>query len=270
MALTGLGITYVHPEHGEREVQLSDYTRSKLELVYASDQLRAALRKKGGLRAQGHGDALKWLRGMSRGGWVLGCSGFATVMPNDTYQLDRVILAEIYSYLKQINALPAFTSDGGTGAGALQANADVADRLGVPTLGCTPMSALPKQAVGARRRTIIGGATYEDREAIVGRLADLLLCIDGKDGTLREAEAAAAQGSIVMFVALRTYDGMPTYTRVNMPQLRLAASQKRIVVWSPESSEDLITAFARALRMREVKGSTLRERLPKIEEAIFA
>jgi hypothetical protein len=219
----GLGVTYLHPEHGVREVKLSAHTRSILEVAYAQEPLRAALHQRGGITAQPIQDMVAWLR-QRRNGWVLGCSGFASVMANDNYGSDRAVLARLYEYMKHNNVLPVFTSDGGTGTGALQANAEIADQFDVPTLGCTPISALAKDHIGPRRRTIIGGANYEGREKLVGALPDILLCIDGKDGTLREAEEAAGQGSIVALVSLRSYQGGPIDTHMKMPNLRRAVA----------------------------------------------
>ncbi|HYG84419.1 MAG TPA: hypothetical protein VD907_06110 [Verrucomicrobiae bacterium] len=269
MTTIGLGVHYTHPEHGIREVALSQHTQKTLQMAYAPEPLLKPLRRHR-VNARPLREAVTWLQQQMTKGWILGCSGFATAMSSDDYSIDRAVLRQLYAYLKHKNALPILTTDGGTGVGALQANADIASQFRVPTLGCTPISALAKDHVGPRQRTIIGGANYKERERLVGALPDILLCLDGKDGTLREAEMAASCGSIVVLVSLRSYEGGPIDTHLRMKHLRRAVMQGRVVTCRLRRGEDVVEAFEVALKLREWIGSTGSDRLRKIEECILS
>jgi hypothetical protein len=52
---------------------------------------------------------------------------------------------------------------------------------------------------------IVHGDTYQDREELVGVMPDVLTCVGGGDGTMREAQAAARHGSVILILSLRNY-----------------------------------------------------------------
>jgi hypothetical protein len=48
--------------------------------------------------------------------------------------------------------------------------------------------------------------TYEGREQLVSATPDVLVCVGGGDGTLRECKGALGHGSVVILLAVCSYD----------------------------------------------------------------
>ncbi len=203
------GLTYTHPVKGERLITIDREVLAAQGVLYASDlALQAALRGHG-IAAESPEAAVEFLESQLQGdqeAWAF--SGFATGgFDPDTrkpysYQSEADGLLALYEHLVEIGQLPKMTFDGGVNEGFLPLQALVARSLRIPTTGFIPKQGLG--SVGIRDHMIIGGETYQDREALVAT-ADRLVCAGGVGGTIRECVKAVRKGVPVLIMGNKEY-----------------------------------------------------------------
>jgi predicted Rossmann-fold nucleotide-binding protein len=173
---------------------------------------------------------------------VWGFSGYAT--PGFDYSVESRGMTLLYNRLAEMDHQPALSIDGGVSAGVLGLNAIIAKEHRVATLGCIPFKGLT--SISARDHMVVWGATYQEREVLVGTLPDVLVCVGGGDGTRRECQAALRQGSVVMLLALRDYGpaSLPE-THQNFSEMRSAAHDGRLIVC--RSEQDIAASVEAAI-----------------------
>lgn len=229
--------TYLHPRDGVRPVEADPRVLRAIGHTYTnSKELRRAIMVVGGetnkpvplltsLEATYRGPRLVW-----------SVSGFASIGHPCLAQAN--LLEALYRYLAIGYNRPALVCDGAAGAGVLGINGVLAAQHGIPTLGVTPLQGMSTMA--PRKHMLVYGDTYQDREIIIGLLADILVVCGGGDGTLREAIATLLSGGYVLALgepdeSIAAWRGVPEIDKA------LNDKDKRMFI-CPSISE--IAAFA--------------------------
>lgn len=245
-----LNATYLHPTKGERNVLLDEAAVtafSDVTAVFGPAFLASELSERIQQLVDGYADAYKLITDAFRG-WVIGVSGFAT--HGFDYSQEAAVLGQLYAWLATKNALPKLAIDGGVTSGAPQENANAATAHGVRTLGCVPFSALQDGDIGKRHAQIIWGATYAQREELVGTIPDLLVCCNGAIGTQREAEWAAQQGSTILLISTKESGLCDTYQASQV--LRRAKAEQRLYTWELQGNVPLETVLSPAFQRTKI------------------
>lgn len=220
------GVYFQHPEKGRQNVHIDERVLPVVSRMYTNDDtLRRAIRAYGAsVGTLSSANTLIQQRFTS--GLVWGFAGFATA--GRPYSVEARGMREIYRTLGPARK-PALVIDGGVSAGVLGLSGVLAVEFGVDTLGVIPVEGLG--SIGPRNRLLVWGNTYRDREKVVGTLPDILCCVGGADGTLRECLTAVEQGSIVVLLALQDYgsSSLPGSYKKH-EKLRLAAKNDTLFV----------------------------------------
>lgn len=191
------GLTFPHPEGEERQLAVDPRVLAEIGKFFTRDsELRRALRQAGGQTdtLQSGMQKLQMFFGRSRLIW--GVSGFASVGFSCHIHVDR--LEWLYRYLATEACRPSIVCDGGVGAGVLGASAVLAQRYNLPTLGVIPLQGLASMA--PRSFMLQYGASYEERQVIVGLLPDILAIAGGGNGALDEGLTTLKYGGCVLLL----------------------------------------------------------------------
>lgn len=158
---------------------------------------------------------------------VWGVSGYAEADHN--YTSEVAALKSLYTTLQAFDDSPSLVIDGGGSVGVLGASALCAAQRNIPTLGYTPLKGLA--SVGMRTHTVVRMDTFRQREILVGTTPDVLVCVGGGEGTLRELERTALGGSAALILVPQRYPGKDALwkTYKQSAKLRSACSAGRIV-----------------------------------------
>ncbi len=194
--------TYRHPRKGILPVEVDDRVLPAIGTVHADSFIANALRERGATVNIGGGEALE--RRHARGDtFAMGVSGYT--LPGKNYAVEIQGLQKLYEYLIQSGRKPDLVVDGGVRTGALGANAALADKYGIRTLGYIPLQGL--SSMSPRDDMVVRGITYEDREEYVGGFPHkLLVAAGGGEGSRRESQRALKTGSAVLLLALKDYN----------------------------------------------------------------
>lgn len=98
----------------------------------------------------------------------------------------------------------------------------------IPTLGVSPLQGLRKMA--PRTHMLIYGDTYVDRQIIVGVLSDVLICVEGGDGTKQECLTALRHGAHVVLLAFSQDPRLLGGSWRTEPEMLAAEADGRLVV----------------------------------------
>lgn len=217
-------LTFRHPTDGRQPVMVDDVIL-RAGLIYAPQSVRSALQRistpsKPLTTAADLIDKL-----FKEIGLIWGISGFAS--KGFDYGIEARGIAELYAYLREKQ--PGLIVDGAVAQGVLGLNGVLAAMQNVPTLGCIPLQGLT--SLGERTHTLVWGDTYQDREVLVGSIPDILVCVGGGPGTMRECEHALNHGSIVLLLTLKPHEP-GTFPRLyhTKPVIRDAIVDGRFVV----------------------------------------
>jgi len=106
---------------------------------------------------------------------------------------------------------------------------------------------------------IIWGDTYRDRETLIGTIPDVLTCIDGGEGTIRECQTALRLGSSILLLALKDTPvpgSLPTIYQDNAEMTAAINDGTMVVCRSAEaiaeSADQAIQATARGKRQQRL------------------
>lgn len=196
------GVYFNHPGKPGRQVaHIDDRVLPVLRKMYTGNSvLRQALEAKG-VVVGSMGDVTTLIKRCSGKGVIWGFSGYATA--GKEYRLEADAMRNIYESISKAQ-MPSLVVDGGVSAGVLGLSSALAAEFGVQTLGVIPVGGL--DSIGPRNDMLVWGDTYQQREKMVAAIPDILWCVAGAGGTLRECVAAVEQGSVVVIVAPRNYD----------------------------------------------------------------
>lgn len=160
---------------------------------------RGAIKRQIGRRARfGHlGDVAEVVKTAHEGGLIWGFSGYAT--PGPEYLREGRVMRMIFTALHQWYQLPSLVVDGGVSDGVPGLSGVIAPHYTVPTLGYVPLKGL--DSYGPRTHLVAHKQTYREREVMVGVTPDILVCVGGAGGTIRECEAALRNGGVVLMLA---------------------------------------------------------------------
>lgn len=192
------GVMFSHPRHGYIEAKADPRVLAACEHLYTDNpNLAAAVSGHCGYVCTQE-DALAVLHDhYSMSQLVVGVSGFAS--RGYSCMTISSAISTAYDLLMAIpEYTPSLVCDGATGAGVLGLNGVLAQQHYVPSMGFAALQGLSSMA--PRDHMIVGGQTYQDREALVGSTPDLLMCFGGGDGSLRECLAALGAGGSVLSV----------------------------------------------------------------------
>lgn len=205
------------------------------ELFTADSSLQTALKM--------HGAVVKPINAIEdilatciRRGIVWGFSGFATPskqLGGGDYKAEAEAMERVYGLLSG-SRKPQLVIDGGVSAGVLGLSGVLGTQHGVETLGVVPRKGLGHW--GPRTRMIVWGNTYQDREKLVGALPDILICVGGADGTMRECIQAIKQGSIVIILAPRIYKSTSLSGSYMKNKLLRDTENKQLFFCGPDES----------------------------------
>ena len=219
-------LTFRHPNKGVCPIMVDDSTLRLSSDVYARTPFRNALRQLTISAKPYQAIATRLEDIFKQDHLIWGVSGFASVEYD--YTDEGRGLSELYSYLGG-EQQPGLIVDGGVAQGVLGLSGVLAALHGLPTLGCIPLQGLA--AVGQRDEMLVWGNTYRDREILVGTLPDILVCVGGGPGTIRECLHALDHNSVVLLLSLKPYDDgtLPHISRTN-EKMRAAAREGRLLV----------------------------------------
>ena len=237
-------LTYRHPNKGVRPILVDSTTLQQSKAVYARPPFRNALRQFS-ISAKSYQAAAALIDGIftQEERLVWGVSGFASTEYG--YTEEGRGLSELYSYLGG-EQQPSLIVDGGVAQGVLGLSGVLAAMRSMPTLGCIPLQGLA--ALGQREHTLIWGDTYRAREILVGSLPDILVCVGGGPGTIRECLHALNQGSVVLLLALKAYEpGTLPHIYFTNERMREAVMDGRLLV-----CDSVSTVAAKAQEVWEV------------------
>lgn len=234
------GVTFLHPRNGERPVAADPRVLAATGQFYiANEVLRHAVHRAGGrtnsLRAAA--EFMSQLFAQPRLIW--GVSGFATIGYPCGLQADQ--LTALYRYLAVDRRRPVLVCDGAAGAGVLGISGVLAAECGIQTLGVTPLQGMSTMA--PRDHMLVYGDTYQQREAIVGLLPDILVIVGGGVGAQREGVATLNSGGRVLLIDDLVNSSIPWPT---VPEMALAVREKRMLICG---KLDEIPTYAERLRV---------------------
>lgn len=258
------GVYFQHPEKGRQNVHIDERVLPVLSRIYTNDDTLSRAVQAYGASVGTLSSANALVQQRLTGGLVWGFSGFATA--GRPYSVEAGGMREIYRTLGQARK-PALVVDGGVSAGVLGLSGVLAIEFGTETLGVIPLQGLG--SIGPRNRLLVWGNTYRDRERMVGTLPDILCCVGGADGTLRECLAAVEQGSIVVLLALQDYgsSSLPgSYKKYE--ELRLAAKNGTLFVC--HSISNIATCINAALEAHARLDNSVRTRRKKAISKLLA
>lgn len=219
-------LAFRHPSRGRQPVVIDDTTLRQSSYVYAQAAVRNALQEYS-VRTKSHVAMADFIaRSFAHDDLIWGVSGFASAGYDCTTEGRG--LAELYAYFGGAER-PGLIVDGGVAQGVLGINGVLAAMHGIPTLGCIPLQGLA--SLGERTRTLVWGDTYEDREVLVGTIADVVACVAGGKGSARECLHALRHGSTVLLLSLREYEpGTFPRTYFQHDEVRKAITEGRFLV----------------------------------------
>lgn len=219
-------VTYRHPVRGVQTVAIDRLALSGTGQVYAGRDLREPFGKYGAEPAPAARAVTAISRLSEDGGLVWGFSGFAT--SGFSYGSEAQGMNAILRYLKTARQEPVLITDGGVSAGVLGLSGVLARRLRIPCMGFLPKQGL--SCFGPRDHLVVAMETYPERDCLVGTAPDVLVCVGGGEGTLRECETALAHGSTVLLLALKDY-GPASMSAAGHGgnEMRAAARQGRLI-----------------------------------------
>lgn len=194
-------VEYRHPTEGRTPVTADIHLLSRARRLYAESALRSPLGAHG-LTVEATRAVVPLIEERYDCGLVWGFAGFTEVGPS--YSAEARAMRALLGSLKNMNLVPSLISDGGGSDGVLGLSGILAARSRIPSLGFIPRQGLA--SVGQRTHLVVRMQTYEGREQLVGTTPDVLVCVGGAGGTLRECKAALDHRSVVILMATRTYD----------------------------------------------------------------
>ncbi len=196
-------ITHQHPRKGERPVKADTRVLQAIGKFYiAHRELRNLVRTRGGRVCRLARLKALWLiaKSFSQPRLIWSVSGFATYNFNCEAQADALEICYQY-FTANKKQRPYLVVDGGACAGVLGLSGVLARKHGITSLGIVPLqgfaSTAPRDIVIVPPRC----ETYLQREDTIVKIADVTLCIDGGEGTVREALFALRGGSVVLLFA---------------------------------------------------------------------
>lgn len=196
------GLSFVHPTKGLTDIRVDNNSLAGCGRIYVcAGELSNALQKRGAAVST-LSDALRLACGYIYGkGMVWGFSGFAT--SGRDYNIEAQGMSRLFSYLDKIGQKPSLVVDGGASKGILGLSGVLSKKHKISSMGFVPLGGLASMA--PRDYMVIHGRSYVDREALVGTVPNILVCVGGGDGTRRECQAALAHGNIVLLLMLKDY-----------------------------------------------------------------
>ena len=194
------GATY-RDRRGVHPVSLDHYALCGTTKVFTNNTAVAAVTNPLGHTGPAAG-ILPIIRQAQTGGLVWGFSGFA--MPGYDYTAEAAGMIELIRALNGTGQTPSLICDGGVSDGVLGLSGALAKHHGIPSLGYAPLEGLA--CIGPRNTLVAHKDTYRAREILVGITPDILVCVGGGPGSLRECEEAIKSGGIVVLLSLREYD----------------------------------------------------------------
>lgn len=230
--LRNTGVQFPKPHHTAtllRDVEIDTEVMHQISTMYARAPMDGRLRDLGASAASLR-EAYAVISHALHTGTVWGVSGFATgatpEQPLD-YIKENNILSAFYTYISNSAMRPSLIVDGGCSEGILGLNGYFAEDRGLPNLGYIPFEGLT--SMSARQHMVVWGDTYRDRELLVGTTSQILLCMGGADGTIRECLRALLYNSPVILVEAKHYDDPRAFTNVyaSIPQVQQAMQEKR-------------------------------------------
>ena len=255
--------TFRHPNEGVRPVMVDSDTLGQCANIYAGHPFRTALRQQFSLVIKSHQAAATLIDDLfNRNELIWGMSGFAS--PEYEYHEEGRGLWELYSFLSQQQ--PSLITDGGVAQGVLGLNGVLAALRDLPSLGCIPYQGLA--SLGQRTHVLVHGETYRDREMLVGSLPDILVCVGGGPGTIRECLHALEHGSVVLLLSLKTYP-LGTLPRIYFTneKMREAVEQGRLLVCDSVSTVAKLAQLAYEAGLTHARLSRIK-RLPVIRKRL--
>ncbi len=220
---------YEHPRKGVRAVEVDLAVLATASRVYAEDvSLANGLSAQGLARPERLASAGHVVAERMQHGLVWGFSGYATA--GYSYYDEARGMTYLYAQLESIGALPSLAVDGGMSAGVLGLNGILARRWDVASMGFAPRQGL--SGIGNRDHMVVWGNTYQSREVIVGTVPDILVCVGGSDGTMRECLTALRLGGSVLLLALKAEYGEHSFPRMysELPEAQQALREGRMRV----------------------------------------
>lgn len=256
--------TFRHPNEGVRPVMVDSDTLEQCPNIYASHPFRTALRQQFSVAVKSHQAAATLINGLfDRDELIWGVSGFASA--EYEYHEEGRGLWELYSFLSE-QQQPSLVTDGGVTQGVLGLNGVLAALRGIPSLGCPPLQGLA--SLGQRKHVLVHGETYRDREMLVGSLPDILVCVGGGPGTIRECLHALEHGSVVLLLNLKTYQpGTLPRTYFTNEKMREAVMQGRLLVCDSVSTVAKMAQLAYETGLVHARLSRIK-RLPVIRRRL--
>lgn len=258
-------LTFRHPNEGVHPVMIDRETLRQCSNIYARPSVRNALREFS-MQTKLYPAAIRLIEAFfGQQQLIWGVSGFASVEYN--YTEEGRGLSELYSYLGG-EQQPSLVVDGGVAQGVLGLNGVLAALRGIPSFGCIPLQGLA--SLGQREHLLVWGNTYRDREILVGSLPDILVCVGGGPGTIRECLHALEHGSVVLILGLKAYGpGTLPQSYFANEKMREAITQGRLLVCDslstlPEKAQQAWEAGQLYARLSRTK------RLPIVRKLLAA
>jgi hypothetical protein len=224
--------------------------------MYVNNRILLRELKQHGARVTTHlkaaGLTRQWLSGSDT---ILGFSGYATAGYNYTAEADG--MQAVFEYFHNARKRLALVTDGGVSAGVVGLSGVLGRMWNVPTLGFLPLKGLAE--MGSRDHMIVWGNTFRDRERLVGTMPDILVCVGGSDGSMRECLEALKMDIVVVLLILKDYD--PTSFPGTFSKMRKFSSPPRKgQVLACRSVDDI----AECLRLALLTSEELRTRSRRV------